>query len=144
MGNDNKDKTVTSNEKGIEFDYQRLAEAIVQANKEVTHKKQYTLNRRISIKIIGFLNGTLYAAGYCFCVSLMINIWMDRASSITKDLPLVSSILYTIILGIAVFALFVMQQDTFDDNAAEVYERFKTSLDLLAVVIALIALMILK
>ena len=122
-------------ELNIEIDYDKLAEAIVKANKK---RELCPRNTKIRGFLLGMCNGILYI-GLCFVVlNNIIKMWIEHAKSGTPTL-LMCILMSIVSIAIAIL-LFLAQQETTNDTDEEVFSHFNATLAFTALIVALVAL----
>ena len=122
-------------ELNLEIDYDKLAEAIVKANKKREHRPR---NTKIRGFLLGMCNGILYSGLYIIVLSNIVKMWIEYAKNGTPNLCM--CILVSIV-GVAIsFLLFLAQQETTRDTDEEAFSHFNTTLAFAALIVALVAL----
>ena len=122
-------------ELNLEIDYDKLAEAIVKAN-----KKRVTRPRNTKVRgfLLGMCNGILYSGLCWFVVSHIVKMWMEYAKS---GLPNLFMCILMSAVGFAIAVLlFLAQQETTNDTDEEVFSHFNTTVAFAALIVALVAL----
>ena len=126
-----------SNTVTVEIDYDKLASAIVEANKQSNKAKK--IRTPIRTFLMGMCNGCLYSALCFYTVLQGIKMWKNYFET---GKP---SVVVCIVASLAALALailfFLAQQETFNDDESEVFSHFNTNISLAALIIALAALL---
>ena len=122
-------------ELNLEIDYDKLAEAIVRANKK---RAPHSRNTKIRGFLLGMCNGILYS-GLCFLVIYnIVKMWVEYVKS---GLPNLFMCIVMSLVGVAIAVLlFLAQQETTNDTDEEVFAHFNTTLAFAALIVALVAL----
>ena len=135
MSREEKEKCpVQEKENKLEIDYEKLAEAIVHANNRV--EKGKTTHHTVRIKVLRFLNGSIYITFAWFCFYGIYRLWFVNAGSIDR----ITAIITTVFLGLLGIAMFLSQQESLDETRQETTEYFNINVSLIALIVALIAL----
>lgn len=121
----------------VEIDYDKLAKALVHAEKEANNKK---VNKSLfRSKAMNFINGTIFIMVSLLAVTGIELLWKNCYSAGTISI-VCCSFLTIILIFIAVYA-FLCQQETFNDDSTDSINQFNTNIALIALVISMIALM---
>ncbi len=120
----------------IEIDYQKLADAIVDAQEKSKDRKPK--NTRFRSSLMQSLNGIMYIAIASFSVIVIIKVWKDYL--FTDLSALLLRIIMTVALAIIAILLFLAQQESLDDNNEDAHKFFSTNISLISLVIAVLAL----
>ncbi|MBP3645693.1 MAG: hypothetical protein J6K55_04640 [Clostridia bacterium] len=130
-------KLVVPEKVSLEIDYDKLAAAIVAANtRSCSTKKKRS---PVRMYLMGMCNGFLYVSLGLFAILLGIEMWKEYFATGIPSVFIcicVSSLLVTWI-----FLFFLALQETFSDNENEVLSHFNTTVSLVALVVALVALL---
>ena len=120
-----------------EIDYSSLAHAIVSAQKRAnSNKNTHSKNR---IRLMRFLNGTIYISCSIGCVYGIIHLWRGPSSGAFSSV--VTKIILSLVLGAMSIWLFLSQQESLDESSEESKEHFTANLSLVALIVAIIALL---
>ena len=133
-----KDKSQIINniqELNLEIDYDKLAEAIVKAQK--SQQKSFKKKKNFREKAMSFLNGMLYAFVYIIATMCIAEIWNDYNS---KSIDLFSSIFSTAVFAVIGIYAFLCQQESFKDDGQAAQTHFNSNVALIALIVALVAL----
>lgn len=119
----------------LEIDYDKLAEAIVKANKTAKKEKG---KGKIRTSAMRFFNGMTFAMVYVLAGLSIYATWSEAYSK--NNASLIDCIVLTVaFLVVGTYAV-LCQQETFDDNESDTVEFFNTNISLIALIVALIAL----
>lgn len=124
----------------VDIDYDKLAEAIVKAQKqaETENIKETKRTSRFRTRAMNFFNGSIYALIYVLSIYCVYIIWTETYGQ--PGIALWSCIIFTVLfIFIAIYA-FLCQQETYKDKVTDVHEHFNTNISLVALIIAIIAL----
>lgn len=119
----------------LEIDYDKLAEAIVKANKTAKKEKG---KGKIRTSAMRFFNGMIFAMVYVLAGLSIYATWSEAYSR--NNAPLINCIVLTIAFLVVGIYAFLCQQETFDDSESDTVEFFNTNISLIALIVALIAL----
>ena len=122
-------------ELNLEIDYDKLAEAIVKANKKEKTKKNKTTHRGL---IMSFGNGAIYI-GLIFLV-LHRTIRMCIESFHDGPVNLFGCIIFFLTSIPVLIFLFLTFRETLCDTEEEALSHFQTNISMAALIVALIAL----
>ena len=136
MGKKNGRNIYNIDEVKLEIDYDKLAEAIVEAQAKAKEKKT-KLNLRS--RAMRFFNCMTYSVVCVIAAYTIYVIWKDRFP--TESISLYGCILLTVLLAFVGMYAFLCQQETFDDNGEDSISHFNTNMALIALIVALVALM---
>ena len=120
----------------MDIDYDKLAEAIVKAQKKAEFKEKSHSKYRSSA--MNFLNGTIYSSVYILSGIEVFTVWKDFSTE--KDISLISCIVVTLILLFVGVYSFLCQQESLREKESESFAHFNTNVSLVAMIIALVAL----
>ena len=119
----------------VEIDYEKLANAIVEAQTKARVKKK---KDNFRAKAMQFFNGVFFGIVAVISVSGIFAIWKDCFPN--KTIPLYGCVILTGLFAfVGIYAL-LCQQETFDDDSDESISHFNTNVALLALIIALVAM----
>ena len=128
-------KTVIEN-LNLEIDYDKLAEAIIRANKSADEKgRKNTRTRRI---LITGINGIVFASFYVLAIFGIISTWVRYRNGTGLSLPI--SIVLTAFCVISAAVTFLCQQEAMEDDYKEALSLFTTNVALIALIVAVISL----
>ncbi len=119
-----------------EIDYDKLAEAIVNAQKKAEEKKKTTGKFRSAA--MGLFNGSVYAVVYVFAAIMIYTVWSECYSN--QTIPLIGCILFTLVLTFVGVYAFLCQQESHRDSESDAITHFNTNVALVALIVAMIAL----
>lgn len=124
----------------LEIDYDKLAEAIVKAQKnaDIVEEKQRRGKTRFRKALFGNINGTVYHGMALLMCALVGGIWVNYANGTTTSL--LSSVVFSVLFIIIAFVMFMCGQETFNDNYETTVTLFNTNLSTVALIVAVIAL----
>ena len=130
----NKRRTDTS-PANIEIDYDKLADAIVRANKRI----EQASNKRQEFRgeMMRNINGLVYLViGFASIYGAYL-LW--KSFHYTDFNSLVECIVKMILLGCMAIYMFVCQQESLSDDEESAFKHFSTNVSLVALIVALIA-----
>ena len=142
MDNSKNEKQIKADSSAVVvLDYQRLAEAII--NAEIEAKKREKIKpmpKGIRGWMIRHINGIIYASGYMFCFGKIYLTWREYSINVKTSSSLWISIITTIFLGGMGILLFAAQQESHDDNSHEARDYFDFNVGIVALIVAYVAL----
>ena len=125
----------------LEIDYQKLAEAIVQAQNEARKEEKLKKKKHTRFRnaVLGFVNGTVYHGIFGCCLVIILGIW---GSFLTEHkISLLVSIIATVLFAIIGFISFLCGQETLDDDYETTVHLLDLNISIVAMVIAMISLL---
>ena len=135
--NSNKPSTINNIESiNMEIDYEKLAEAIVKAQKKSECKEKSHSKYRSGA--MNFFNGAIYSIVYFLAGAGVFTIWKEFFAK--QDTSLISCVVVTIILLFVGVYAFLCQQESFKEKESESFAHFNANISLIAMIIALVAL----
>lgn len=126
-------KSLTVN---AEIDYDKLAEAIVKAQKKSEGKEKSHSKYRSGA--MNFFNGAIYSVVYILAGTGVFTVWKEFFTN--QDTSLISSIVITLILLFVGVYAFLCQQESFKEKESESFAHFNANISLIALLIAAVAL----
>lgn len=121
----------------MEIDYDKLAEAIVNAQAK-SEKKENSNHSKIRSKAMKLFNGGFYAMIVLFSILIIDTIW--RNCYVNNTIPLYGCILMTIVFVFLCVFAFLCLNETYADKENETKEHFNVNISLLALIVAILAL----
>ncbi|MBQ5320901.1 MAG: hypothetical protein J6K88_02385, partial [Oscillospiraceae bacterium] len=115
-----------------EIDYDKLAEAIVNAQNNTRAKKKNTSKLRSAA--MSFFNGAIYSTVYFLAGLSIYVIWAESYAK--QSASLVGCIILTAILAFIGIYAFLCQQESFQDKDSDTREHFNINISLVALVVA--------
>lgn len=119
-----------------EIDYDKLAEAIVNAQSRTKETKKSTSKFRSAA--MSFFNGAIYSIAYVLSGLSIYVIWAESYAK--QSASLVGCIILTVILAFIGIYAFLCQQESFQDKDSDAREHFNINISLIALIVAIIAL----
>ena len=119
-----------------EIDYEKLANAMVQAQNDANKPKKNTSKLRSAA--MAFFNGAIYSVVYVLAMLSIYAIWTESYAK--QNASLAGCIILTIILGVIGIYAFLCQQESFQDKDVDAREHFNSNVSLIALIVAIIAL----
>lgn len=120
----------------IEIDYEKLANAIVNAQKSSNDDEKGHKSRN---SLIHFLNGTIYIILAIFCVWGIVRYWSESYVGTVESL--IQCILITAILAVFAVWFFLCQQESLSDKGKSAIDDFSLNISLAALLVSLVALL---
>lgn len=120
----------------IEIDYEKLANAIVNAQESSNNDVKGHKSRN---SLINFLNGTIYIILAVFCVWGIVRYWSE--SYVETPESLIQCVLITAILAVFAVWLFLCQQESLSDKGKSATDDFSLNISLVALLVSLVALL---
>lgn len=117
----------------FEIDYEKLAEAIVKANRTTTSTEFKYSKRRI--KIMNFCNGAIYLMGFAYGVTKIFDMWSNN------EFGLRDKLFFSVILITTSLVCFLMQQESLSETKEETAFHFNSNIVFLTLIVALVALL---
>lgn len=127
-------------ELNLEIDYDKLAEAIVIAQKKERKTNEDKSKKRMGARhlLMSWCNGILYAVLYSYVIREIIEMWQNYARS--GEPGLYMCIVYTIGGVSLAILLFLAHQETMNDSKEDTITHFNTNIALVALIAAIVAL----
>ncbi len=122
-------------ELNLEIDYDKLAEAIVKAQKRL--QKPIKRDKSFREKAMSFFNGMIYAFVYIIAIMCIVQVWKDYYAEVTD---LFSSAFSTVVFAISGIYAFLCQQESHNDDGQTAQTHFNSNIALIALIVALVAL----
>lgn len=120
----------------IEIDYEKLANAIVNAQESSNNDVKGHKSRN---SLINFLNGTIYIMLAVFCVWGIVRYWSGSYVGTVESL--IQCILITAILAVFAVWFFLCQQESLSDKGKNATDDFSLNISLAALLVSLVALL---
>ena len=123
-------------EMNLEIDYDKLAEAIVKANKKEKNKEDKITHRGL---IVTFGNGAIYIGLMFLVFNRIVRICIDSFQNGTVNL-FGCIVVFLTSIPVLIF-LFLTFRETLCDTEEEALSHFNTNISVVALIVALIALL---
>lgn len=120
----------------VEIDYEKLANAIVNAQESSNNDVKGHKSRN---SLINFLNGTIYIILAVFCVWGIVRYWSGSYVGTVESL--IQCILITAILAVFAVWFFLCQQESLSDKGKGAIDDFSLNISLAALLVSLVALL---
>ncbi len=117
----------------VDVDYEKLAEAIVKAQREA--EKQEGRPNRFRASLMSVLNITLYVLAFLFSIILLIALWNAGIESLAAKVVFSLIFAFTGVYSVACFL------ESLQDSDKRAQEHFNSNVALLAMIIALLTLL---
>ena len=120
----------------VEIDYNKLAQAIVDAQNKSNNKSQRT--NKLRSAALNFFNGAVYSMIYIVAGFSIYAVWAEVYTK--QENSLIGCLVLSIVLAFIGVYAFLCQQESFRDKESETLEYFNVNISLIALVVALVAL----
>ena len=135
MAKKGKPQVINIQQLNLEIDYDKLAEAIVKAQKQTKPKKDTGKFRSAAMS---FFNGAIYSVVYVFSVICIYTTWAE--SYMKQNAPLIGCIILSVMLFFIGIYAFCCQQETHHDGISDAREHFNINISLIALIVSIVAL----
>lgn len=136
----NKKRLTTVNniqELNVEIDYDKLADAIVRAEKSVRPEKK---NAKFRTALLNVINGVIYISICIFAICGIFLLWHEFYISRTPSL--VTCVFVSGLLALLAVYSFLCQQESTNDKEENALNYFQANMSLVALIVALCALLL--
>lgn len=144
MAKKSKNKPTTINNidtVNVEIDYDKLAEAIVNAQENVEyHKNKKDMSKnKFRVFLMCFFNWVIYFCIYMFALYMAYIGFHSQVKGTMANV--VKVVLIIILLAVAIISI-LLQFECFKDTVKEVREHFNTNLSFVALIVAIMSMLI--